>query len=147
MRVVAFIAIVLITFIVYLLRRAPTIKVPTLCLGDTSAEQPIEYYRLETNYVTTNTGKDLFISDYLLYIIRGTSEKLNLYDGDCVLFDEKIKEVSDGYKLYLVEKYPPFSARRGSIVLEKSEVKQDDTIIGAMIAKIPSGYMQKYRKR
>lgn len=149
MRIIACITIVFILFIVYLLKRKPITKIPALDLGGAVHFSPIEYYRLETTFATTQTGRDLFMSDHLLYIIRGKSDigiRLSLYEGDCILVDERIKEVSDKYKAYLVEEYPMYSARKGSKILPKSEVKPDDRIIGAIVSKIPAEYMQKYRK-
>jgi len=149
-KVIAFIVLVSVLFLIYVLRRNPVKKIPVLHIGGNIQSDPLEYYRLETPYATTQTGRDLLISDYHLYIIRGSSDvgnKLHLYHGDCILVDDKIKEVSDTYKAYLVEEFPEFSARKGTIILPKSEIKQDNRIIGAIVSKIPSEYMQKYRKQ
>lgn len=150
MKIIAFIVLVSILFLVYILTRKPITKIPAINLGGAIHFAPLEYYRLEATFATTQTGRDLLISDYKLYIIRGKSDvgiRLSLYDGDCILVDERIKEVSNTYKAYLVEEYPMFSARKGEIILPRSEIKQDNRIIGAIVSKIPSEYMQKYRKQ
>lgn len=150
MKIIASIVLVSILFLVYILSRKPIIKIPAINLGGAVHFTPLEYYKLEATFATTQTGRDLLISDHTLYIIRGKSDigvRLSLYDGDCILVDEKIKEVSNTYKAYLVEEYPMFSARKGVIILPRPDVKPDDRIIGAIVSKIPADYMQKYRRK
>ena len=124
--------------------------IPTISLDGDLRVRPVEFYRPDFTYVTTNTGKDLFLSNHLLYIIRdksGVGKNLGLDDGDCILVNKTIKEKKDGYKLYLIEKYPPFSALKGVDIIDKSKITKDTRIIGAVVSKIQSNYFQKYRTR
>jgi len=149
MKTIGVISIITILLFVYLLRRKKPVKIPVIYMGETQDfKQGIEVYNIDFSYVTTDKGEDLFLSDYQLYILRGKdikSEFPNLTDGDCILVDNKIKRITDGYNLYVVNKYPPFSAFREVGIKKRQWIGDDTEIFGAIRSKISSEYIQKRR--
>lgn len=132
----------------FLLKRNKIIKTPVIVIEEDGKFAPIEYYRPNFSYVITDKGEDLFLSDYQLYILRGKdvkSEFPNLTDGDCILVDNKIKRVTDGYNLYVVNKYPPFSAFREMGIKKRQWIGDNTEIFGAIRSKISSDYIKNYR--
>jgi len=149
MKTIGVISIITILLFVYLLRRKKPVKIPVIYMGETQDfKQGIEVYNIDFLYVTTDKGEDLFLSDYQLYVLRGKdikSEFPNLTDGDCILVDNKIKRITDGYNLYVVNKYPPFSAFREVGIKKRQWIGDDTEIFGAIRSKISSEYIQKRR--
>lgn len=132
----------------FLLKRNKIIKIPVITIGEGGNFAPIEYYKPDFSYVTTDKGEDLFLSDYQLYILRGEgikSEFPNLTDGDCILVDNKVKRITDGYNLYVINEYPPFSAFRKEGIKRKQWIGDDEEIFGAIRSKISSDYIKNYR--
>jgi hypothetical protein len=128
--------------VIFLLTRKRAIKIPVVKV-DPNLVLPKyeERYRLNFSYVTTNTGKDLLLSDYSLYIVRGSDSALKLYSGDCILVDKNITEKTTGYDLYLVNKFPPYSAYHGITVAKKHTIKDEGLIIGAVVSKVQADIM------
>lgn len=149
MKTIGVISIITILLFVYLLRRKKPVKIPVIYMGETQDfKQGIEVYNIDFLYVTTDKGEDLFLSDYQLYVLRGKdikSEFPNLTDGDCILVDNKIKRITDGYNLYVVNKYPPFSAFKEVGIKKRQWIGDDTEIFGAIRSKISSEYIQKRR--
>ena len=132
----------------FLIKRNKIIKIPVITIGEGGNFAPIEYYKPDFSYVTTDKGEDLFLSDYQLYILRGKDIKYefpNLTDGDCILVDNKIKRITDGYNLYIVNKYPPFSAFREVGIKRTPWIGDNEEIFGAVRSKISSDYIKNYR--
>ena len=132
----------------FLLKRNKIIKIPVIVIEEGGKFGLIEYYKPDFSYVTTDKGEDLFLSDYQLYILRGKdikSEFPNLTDGDCILVDNKIKRITDGYNLYIVNKYPPFSAFREAGIKRTPWIGDNEEIFGAVRSKISSDYIKNYR--
>lgn len=149
MKTIGVISIITILLFVYLLRRKKPVEIPVIYMGETQDfKQGREVYNIDFLYVTTDKGEDLFLSDYQLYVLRGKdikSEFPNLTDGDCILVDNKIKRITDGYNLYVVNKYPPFSAFREVGIKKRQWIGDDTEIFGAIRSKISSEYIQKRR--
>ena len=149
MKTIGVISIITILLFVYLLRRKKPVKIPVIYMGETQDfKQGIEVYNIDFLYVTTDKGEDLFLSDYQLYVLRGKdikSEFPNLTDGDCILVDNKIKRITDGYNLYVVNKYPPFSALKEVGIKKRQWIGDDTEIFGAIRSKISSDYIKNYR--
>ena len=101
-------------------------------------------------------GIEISPEGFEFYIVGGNAfkdkilkngRKISLENGDCIIVSPIIKTLTEGRDIYIVNPHPPQSAHKDIKIETGDTLTAESNILGAVVAKIPAEWMNKYRRK